>query len=40
MLSSLSTNSDLSQISHCFIKALLVREVMSIENMIIHVKYS
>ena len=30
----LSPNSDLSQISHCSIKGLLVREVTRIENMI------
>ena len=33
----LSPNSDLSKISHCSIKGLLVREAMRIENMITQV---
>ena len=36
----LSPNSDLSQISHCSIKGLSVREIMRIENMITQVKFS
>ena len=35
----LSPNSDLTQISHCSIKSLSVREVMRIENMITQVKF-
>ena len=36
----LNLNSDPSQISHCRIKDLLVREVMRIENVITQVKFS
>ena len=36
----LSPNSDLSQMSHCDIKGLSVREVMRIENMITQLKFS
>ena len=38
LISPLSPNSDLSQISHCNIKGLSVREVMRAENMITQVK--
>ena len=34
-----SPNSDLSQISHCIIKGLSVKEDMRIENMITQVKF-
>ena len=37
---SLSPNSGLNQISHCYIKGLSVRKVMRIENMITQVKFS
>ena len=40
VLNPLSPDSDLSQISHCSIKGLLVREVMRIESMITQVTFS
>ena len=40
MMNPLSPNSDLNQVSHCYIKGLAVREVMRIENMITQVKFS
>ena len=40
IINPLSPNSDLSEMSHCRIKGLSVREVARIENMIIEVKFS
>ena len=39
-LTPLSLHSDLSEISHCSIRGLSVREVMRIENMTTKVKFS
>ena len=38
-LNSLRPNSDLNEVSHCYIKGLPVREVMRIESMITQVEF-